>query len=497
MRNMIKTMKLLLLMIITSFCVSCEQLLEEDVFIEIAEKDFYKSDADALLASNKFYVKLRSDGKVTGNNGNAQQESWGMLVFGEPSYFNFNQASTDEMYVKWAAFGGFFQSLEEFQLLPDNGWQFDNVFKDIFEGVRLANSTLENLEVPEISESVRKQVRAEAHFFRGFFYSLGLSFYGELPLLLEVNTDPFFSPKQVSKEKIIEAVVKDLELASEALPVSYPDADYGRFTKGMALAWLSRFQLNQKNWQEAVNAARDVIALGVYSLSDNYAAIFAADNSGNSEIIFPIQCLPQPGLGNTMVAHTAEPNYVSGGWGGHLAREDFYNSFEDGDVRKALLIKHYKTLKGEDATISDGAMIMKYQVDPKRVGPWAGNDIVIHRYAEVILTLAEALNELEGPNQESIDLINQLRARAFDNDATKQLALNDFSSKEQLREHILNERSWELYIEGYRRDDLIRHGKFISKAKERGKNAQPHHVLYPIPLKELDRNINLDQNDEY
>ena len=142
-------------------------------------------------------------------------------------------------------------------------------------------------------------------------------------------------------------------------------------------------------------------------------------------------------------------------------------------------------------------MIMKYEVDPDRVGPWAGNDIVIHRYAEVLLTLAEALNELSGPNQESIDLINELRNRAFNNDPAKQVNVSDFTSKEELREHILNERGWELYAEGYRRDDLIRHGKFISGAVERGKNAQSHHVLYPIPQVELDRNTLLEQNPGY
>ena len=82
-------------------------------------------------------------------------------------------------------------------------------------------------------------------------------------------------------------------------------------------------------------------------------------------------------------------------------------------------------------------------------------------------------------------------------DSEKLIELSDFNSKEELREHILNERGWELYAEGYRRDDLIRHGKYISKAQERGKDARDYHVVFPIPQVELDRNVNMVQNPGY
>jgi hypothetical protein len=91
-----------------------------------------------------------------------------------------------------------------------------------------------------------------------------------------------------------------------------------------------------------------------------------------------------------------------------------------------------------------------------------------------------------------------LRDRAFGNDPNERIQFSDFSSKESLRDHILDERSWELYAENYRRDDLLRHGKYIQQAVDRGiTNAQSFHVLYPIPQNELDRNPNLKQNDGY
>lgn len=106
---------------------------------------------------------------------------------------------------------------------------------------------------------------------------------------------------------------------------------------------------------------------------------------------------------------------------------------------------------------------------------------------------AEALNEVQGPNQESINLINQVRTRA----AVAVIKLADFASKENLRDYLLKERGWEFFAEGKRRDDQIRMGNFISSAVTRGKNAQPFHVLYPLPQSEVEANPNLKRNDGY
>jgi hypothetical protein len=115
------------------------------------------------------------------------------------------------------------------------------------------------------------------------------------------------------------------------------------------------------------------------------------------------------------------------------------------------------------------------------------------RYADILLSIAEARNELEGPNQESIDLINVIRLRS----RAKAIQLGNFASKEALRAHILNERLWEFYIEGMEREDMIRHGVFISRAQQRGVNAKDFHKLFPIPLSEIEANPNIVQNPGY
>ena len=487
-----KSIKTLLMIGLLLLLVNCEDVLEEEVFVEVASNNFFENDEDAITAVNAIYAKMRADGPVTGGSG--QQEGWGGFGYGEATIFNYSQVQTDEMFVRWSGFS----QLVNFTLTPASYGNFGSVFGDLFEGVFIANNVLANVdENTNISEGIRSRVKGEALFGRALFYSTALNLFGNIPKITMPESDPFNLPKQVSPTEIAQLVVDDLTEASSLLPESYSNEDYGRFTKGAAFAWLARFQLNQKNWQQAIDNAREAMGLG-YALSANYQDIFGVENQGNPEIILTIPSIAQPGIGNTMIAHTAEADFVPGSWGGHLAQNGFYNTFDPLDIRRSLLIKDYESVTGSMKTISDGAMVIKYQPDPNRVGAWAGNDIVLHRLGEVYLTLAEALNELNGPNQESINLINALRDRAFNNDQSKRIQLTDFPTTESLRSHILDERSWELYAENYRRDDLIRHGKYIEQALNRGiTNAQSHHVLYPIPQGELDKNPNLEQNPGY
>ena len=87
-----------------------------------------------------------------------------------------------------------------------------------------------------------------------------------------------------------------------------------------------------------------------------------------------------------------------------------------------------------------------------------GNDWPEIRYADILLSKAEAMNELNGPSQEALDLWNMIRERA----QVPLYTLNDVPSKEVFREKILEERSWEFAFEGKRRQDEIRHGVMIS-----------------------------------
>lgn len=173
----------------------------------------------------------------------------------------------------------------------------------------------------------------------------------------------------------------------------------------------------------------------------------------------------------------------------------FVNSFEAFDTRTSQIITEWTSTASGELVLglgNDQSFPYKLPFDPNSNAFFAGNDIPIIRYSDVLLMRAEALNEVSGPTQEAIDLINQVRTRS----GATPLDLAGFTT-ESLREAILQEREWELYFEGNAREDQIRHGVMISRAQARGKNAQEFHRLYPIPQVELDANPALEQNPGY
>jgi hypothetical protein len=97
---------------------------------------------------------------------------------------------------------------------------------------------------------------------------------------------------------------------------------------------------------------------------------------------------------------------------------------------------------------------------------------------------------MNGPNQESVDLMNRVRERAFDPD--QPIDAGDLSE-----EFFLNERTREFHSEAKRRQDLIRFGKFTSEIWAHKEESEPYRVLFPVPQSELDSNPNLTQNPGY
>ncbi len=132
------------------------------------------------------------------------------------------------------------------------------------------------------------------------------------------------------------------------------------------------------------------------------------------------------------------------------------------------------------------------------------NNVTILRYADVLMMRAEALNELNGPNAESIALVNQIRTRS----SLPAITLASYPTKEGLRDKIFDERNKEFFMEGRRRDDLIRWGKSatngsnaLAKFKEKVvptlRSAATYsdaidYTVFPYPQNEIQSNTSLD-----
>ena len=128
----------------------------------------------------------------------------------------------------------------------------------------------------------------EADFLRAYAYSDLITFFGDVPLILGDRLRLSKVPRD-SKEKVLNAIIQDLNDAAAVLPESYSASDVGRATKGAALAQKCRILLYNEKWTEAAEAAKQVMDLNVYSLYPDYGMTFDESNENNCEVIFDIQ----------------------------------------------------------------------------------------------------------------------------------------------------------------------------------------------------------------
>ena len=346
-----------------------------------------------------------------------------------------------------------------------------------------------------LSPEKRDQLTGEVRMARGWTMFFLLNMYGPVPVILDpalIGTDAEADQTRPTEAFFADAIAADLQYAADHLPQVADE--YGRFNKGLALGTLMRHYLMQNEWAGAEQAGRELLTLG-YSLEGNYASLFQTATERNNETIWALSCDAEA-TGNDLEgnfnawSYYCYPNNMPGmatgeGWGPGIgvftATWDFYDSFDDDDARKALLVPEWTTKNGQLRNRDNyaGAVVRKY---PDEDGPqFQGNDVVILRYADVLLMLAEAINQQSGPTVEATGFVNAVRNRAGIDD----LSAGDTANKDAFNDAILRERGWELYFEGFRRWDLVRFGKWPSALEAAGKIPGPSH-LFPVPQYAID-----------
>ncbi len=381
---------------------------------------------------------------------------------------------------------------------------FSNPWQQYYESIRNANSLLDNIDkVSGLSADKLKQYKAEARFIRAADYYYLWELFGPVPLVT-TTAELNFEPLRATDEEMNTFISSELEAAANDLPLT--QSLWGKATKGAALGLLGKFYLNTRQWQKAADINKQVVDLNKYKLfSGDIKNMFAVQNEVNDEVVFTSPALATI-HSNTYMAHAFPPNYpIQSNWTNFGAQFCVYNNwvktYNPADKRLSWFLFNYTEPNGKvhdllnSADAGRAVRCFKYVPDPAGVGANHGNDVPMIRYAEILLNRSEALNELSGPNQESVDLLNLIRKRA----GVPEYRVSDFSSKEALRDALLDERGWEFVAEGMRRMDLIRQGKLISKAMARGgaANAKDFMTRYPIPLNEIKANPKLVQNTGY
>jgi hypothetical protein len=375
--------------------------------------------------------------------------------------------------------------------------------------IRDASIVLENIDNVKASDASKKQYAAEARVLRAFSYDLLYKWFGPVPLRTTSSSEPTMA--KASDEEMRSFIESELLAAIPDLPDPGKEEAFGRVNKGVAIGALAKYYLNTKQWQKAADACKQLMDFNYYQLYPQYQNMFRVENEGNKEMILVQPCRNENGFGNWYTAGALPVNFKSTPqipeyvWTSTMAnfatqyrmRTAFTSTFDiTNDKRAVLLIRSYINTSGATVNLlstADNVRSLKYW-DNNTVGNNSGNDVPVLRYADILLSRAEALNELSGPTQDALDLINQVRTRA----GIANLTLVNATSKDVLRDLILRERGWEFYSEGKRREDLLRHNKFISLAIARGlTNASDKHKLFPIPQAEIDANKACVQNDGY
>ncbi len=469
----------------------CEKQIQEEVFSQLDPATLFKS-ANGI---ERVLFGAYADAEIIGNLGGNTwfQEEW----------------TCDQVWETGGAVN--LQAVVMLGFTWDSSYptQFTTNWNLRYSSIRNCNLVLENIEGSPVDATTKARLIAEARFVRATSYYILYNWCGPVPLRLSTTSEPALA--RATDAEMRAFFEKEFTEVAAVLPNrgELSGYQYGRATKGAALGYLCKYYLNTKQWQKSADAAKQLMDLGIYQLWPDYNTLFTVDNEEkNKEYIWAYPCSVL-GPGNEFMNGIFPPSYKSAVDGSmpflsnmrNWARMDrlkdsFFNSFDPADSRKKLILTAYINTNGQTVSLlnQDNTRPFKFVPDPNAVANAHGNDLPVIRYADILLARAEALNEISGPTQEALNLIQMVRDRA---QLKTPLVLANYT-KETLRTRILQERGWELYIERVRREDLIRNGTFISGAIARGvKNAKEYHVLFPIPQTEINANPLCKQNPGY
>jgi hypothetical protein len=372
-----------------------------------------------------------------------------------------------------------------------------NSFYD-FARIRRCLTFLENIDkVPFADEGVKKDLIAQARVIRAYDYFKMNFWYGGVPIIK--------SAKDAEEAKVPRDTEADVKkYIYDEIDAAVPDLNEerapggGRIRKGAALALKMRSALYWGDNQRALDAAKAIVALNQYSLHPSFANLFTLAGRSSSEIILSVQHL----MPNKNEWLQTLPNNADGGWSSMVPTQNLVDIYEmadgltkeesttydpahpfDGrDPRMAMTVLY----PGQDWTYMSGDKGILNTLD-KEIGgkpnpnypttadnssktglTWAKyvapleqyegsldpteQQQIVFRYAEVLLTIAEASNELSGPSNEVYGALNDVRTRA----GMPNVDQAKYNTKEKLRELIRRERTVELAGEGFRRADIVR-----------------------------------------
>tara|TARA_R110002073_G_scaffold40547_5_gene115136 strand:+ start:263428 stop:264981 length:1554 start_codon:yes stop_codon:yes gene_type:complete len=412
------------------------------------------------------------------------------------------------------------------QLTTTSNWDENNKFfrylyNRIYYTIPQANNLLAVLSNVDVAN--KEQIISEVRFIRSLAYYYLIDAFGKGVLVTEENIGASAPLPESTRTELFNFVESELL----AIKSTLPDINsYGRATKSAGRMLLGKLYINAEvytgtaRYDEALANTKELIDLGGYTLAPDFVSLFSADNNTSNEIIFPLIADSQnsQSFGNTTYiingnlsteTMTLSDYGATEGWGGHRATKAWYGLYGDlntsTDVRASLFWTTDHNFEMTDyKQWTDGYPSIKFRnsnADGSATPTsFSSTDFPLFRLADAYLMYAECLvrGASGGSLSDALDYVNDIRTRA-DADAIQ------ISQSELTLAFILDERARELNLEGHRRSDLIRFGKFTGGSylwpwkgnTVNGAAIPDYYNLFPIPLQALEANPNLNQNTGY
>ncbi len=468
-----------------------------------------------------------------------------------------------------------------FEATTDNGFEKDNQVTDFNNGslastydpvralwantythISRCNNFIDNVDGVQMNPDKMAGMKAEVKVIRAYDYFNLYFFWGDVPLTTHVLTvNEANNIPRSSKAEVADFVIKELQEAIPLLPVTRPDSERGRITKGAALAILGRVMMAEKQWDKARDAYKQIMDMGVYVIDPHFKSIFEEKGEASKEHI--LVSVRMPDVYGTPMLRGCH-GFDFGGWHWFSPYNELVEDFECSDgkpITESPLYdsenpyanrdpRLYKTIGINGLTVFKGKMYVshpdssavKYQDQVTR-RPWSGyllhkfsdadyegnivqygGDFPMIRYAEVLLSYLESCIESGYPVTQDLlnETINKVRGReeiqmppVTETDVTKLTTI------------LRRERRVELAWEGLRLYDLFRwriahvklKGTFTGMKVCPASQAANYSTvkvdskgyyfceetnfrenidyLWPIPQTERDVNPNLTQNPGY
>jgi hypothetical protein len=526
-------MKKIYLLILASVltCSSCSDFLEEVPRDEMSSNQFFSQPAHAHNAVNSLY---RNGAPQIFNSAASYGGSRAMLGNYMSGFFD-NEYKGQEPHV---------QHSQQLTLNGNNLADYlGNIWADLYRGIARANNAIKYIPTtPGLPDNESKKLLAEAKFFRAYAYYYLVRMYGPVPLVTEPyeSLDELYVERAPIKE-IYDLITADLEFAVEegGLSKASMAGNGNRITEGTAATLLaevyltmSGYPLQENRYADAAAMAKRVINSGPYSLTqhnrdDNgnvdlsnsaYNKLRKADVTPNEYIYFieytvgiahnnyPVYTLPvamasEVAYGITNGAYLPVPEFL---WG--------YDKENDLRVQEKQYF-HSSLTKPNGSTLNfRTAPYMWYDDNAIFETAASGKDIVVYSYADVLLIAAEAIAKSEGVTGEAVNYLAQVKDRAYWKKDISEIKIElSGLSADQFVEQVWSERYRELVFEFSLWFDIQRTRKFpvtsensngqisyvnvVGQTNQWGRTIEEKHLLFPLPVTELQRNPSLGGNN--